>query len=74
MIERIPSGLASRHNARRGVDPWRLRPAPRRRGSRQLVLTFKIRGRRVVEIDLVADTERLRHLELAVLDDNRPNA
>jgi hypothetical protein len=35
---------------------------------------FKIRGRRVVEIDFVADTERLRHLELAVLDDDRANA
>jgi RNA polymerase sigma factor (sigma-70 family) len=44
------------------------------RGRLWLVLTFKIRGRRVVEIDLVADTERLRHIELAVLDDSRPNA
>jgi RNA polymerase sigma-70 factor (ECF subfamily) len=27
-----------------------------------------IRGRRITEIDLVADPERLRQLELAVLD------
>ncbi len=36
---------------------------------RRLVLCFTISGRKIVEIDVVADPERLRQLDLAVLDD-----
>jgi RNA polymerase sigma-70 factor (ECF subfamily) len=39
------------------------------RGRLLMVLVFTIRGGKIVEIDAVADPERLRQLELAVLDD-----
>jgi RNA polymerase sigma factor (sigma-70 family) len=39
------------------------------RGRLLLVLGFTISGRKIVEIDVVADPERLRKLDLAVLDD-----
>ena len=34
-----------------------------------MVLGFTISGGKIVEIDVVADPERFRQLELAVLDD-----
>ena len=40
--------------------------APRGRLSR--VVMFKVRRGRIVEIDVIADPERLRQLDLAVLD------
>jgi RNA polymerase sigma factor (sigma-70 family) len=39
------------------------------RGRLLMVLLFTIRHGKIVEIDAVADPERLRHLDLAVLDD-----
>lgn len=39
------------------------------RGQLFLVLGFTIAGDRITEIDVIADPERLRHLDLAVLDD-----
>jgi RNA polymerase sigma-70 factor (ECF subfamily) len=41
--------------------------APRGRLFR--VLNFTIAGGKIVEVEVVADPERLRELELAVLDD-----
>lgn len=41
--------------------------APHGRLSR--VVTFKVRRGKIVEIDVVADRERLRQLDLAVLTD-----
>jgi RNA polymerase sigma-70 factor, ECF subfamily len=38
-------------------------------GRPRVVLSFTIAGGRIVGIDLLADPERLRHLDLAVLDD-----
>jgi RNA polymerase sigma-70 factor (ECF subfamily) len=38
-------------------------------GRLLLVITFKVRGEKIVEIDIIADPERLRQLDLAVLDD-----
>ena len=39
------------------------------RGRLVIVLIFAIRGRRIVEIDVVTDAERLRQLDLGVLND-----
>ncbi len=39
------------------------------RGRLLLVLGFAISGGKIVEIDVIADPERLRRLDLAVLDD-----
>jgi RNA polymerase sigma-70 factor (ECF subfamily) len=39
------------------------------RGRPRVVFAFTIAGGRIVEIDLLADPERLRQLDLAVLDD-----
>src|SRR5215813_6099585 len=39
------------------------------RGRLVTVLIFAIRGRRIVEIDVITDAERLRQLELGVLND-----
>jgi RNA polymerase sigma factor (sigma-70 family) len=39
------------------------------RGRLLMVLVFTIRGGKIVEIDAVAHPERLRHLDLAILDD-----
>jgi RNA polymerase sigma-70 factor (ECF subfamily) len=39
------------------------------RGRLMMVLRFTITGGKIVEIDAVAEPERLRHLELAVLND-----
>jgi RNA polymerase sigma-70 factor (ECF subfamily) len=39
------------------------------RGRLRVVFAFTIAGGRIVEIDLLADPERLRQLDLAVLDD-----
>ncbi len=39
------------------------------RGRLLLVLGFAISGGRIVEIDVVADPERLRRLDLEFLDD-----
>jgi hypothetical protein len=38
------------------------------RGKLVMVLRFTIKDGRIAEIDVVADPERLRQLELAVLD------
>jgi hypothetical protein len=43
-------------------------------GKPQLVLGFTVKRERIVAIDILADPERLRHLDLAVLDDYRPGA
>jgi RNA polymerase sigma factor (sigma-70 family) len=40
-----------------------------RRGRPFAVLGFTVRGNKIVEIDILADTARLRQLDLAVLDD-----
>jgi len=39
------------------------------RGRLSIVMTFKIVGERITEIEVIADPERLRRLDLAVLDD-----
>ena len=39
------------------------------RGRLLMVLGFTIRGGKIVEIDALADPERLRQLDLAVLDE-----
>jgi RNA polymerase sigma-70 factor (ECF subfamily) len=39
------------------------------RGRLSIVMTFKIAGQRVTEIEVIADPERLRRLDLAVLGD-----
>ena len=39
------------------------------RGRLVLVITFKLKGERIIEIDVSADPDRLRQLDLAVLDD-----
>jgi len=39
------------------------------RGRLRLVVTFKITGEKIIEIDVIADPVRLRQLDLAVLDD-----
>ncbi len=39
------------------------------RGRLLMVLGFTISGGKIVEIDVVADPEHLRQLELVVLDD-----
>jgi len=39
------------------------------RGRLVIVLIFAIRGRRIVEIDVITDAERLRQLDLGVLND-----
>lgn len=39
------------------------------RGRLLLVVTFKITGKRIVEIDVIADPVRLSQLDLAVLND-----
>ncbi len=39
------------------------------RGWLLVVLGFAISGGKIVEIDVIADPERLRRLDLAVLDD-----
>ncbi len=39
------------------------------RGRLLMVLGFTITGGKIVEIDAIADPERLRHLDLTVLDD-----
>ena len=38
------------------------------RGRLLLVLGFTISGEKIIEIDAIADPERLRRLDLAVLD------
>jgi len=38
-------------------------------GSHSLVLGFTVTGGKIVQIDMLADPERLRHLNLAALDD-----
>jgi hypothetical protein len=38
-------------------------------GRPRVVLGFTISGGKIVEIDVIADPERLRQLDLAVLDD-----
>jgi hypothetical protein len=38
------------------------------RGRLLMVLDFKIRGGKIVEIDAVVDPERLNQLDLALLD------
>jgi RNA polymerase sigma-70 factor, ECF subfamily len=38
------------------------------RGQPFAVIGFTIRGDKIVEIDILADPERLRQLDLAVLD------
>gem|GEM_PF-1641855 len=43
-------------------------PAVAPRGKLIMVLRFTIAGGKITEIDVVADPERLRQLELAVLD------
>ncbi len=39
------------------------------RGSPRVVFGFTITGGKIVEIDLVSNPERLRQLDLVVLDD-----
>ena len=39
------------------------------RGRLLLVMTFKIMGRRIAEIDVIADPVRIRQLDLSILDD-----
>jgi hypothetical protein len=39
------------------------------RGRLLMVLDFTVRRGKIVEIDAIADPERLRQLELTVLDD-----
>jgi hypothetical protein len=39
------------------------------RGRLARVITFKIRHGKIVEIDVIVDSARLRQLELAVLND-----
>lgn len=39
------------------------------RGHLLLVAVFEIKDAKIVEIDVIAEPERLRHLDLAVLDD-----
>jgi hypothetical protein len=34
-----------------------------------MVLRFKIKDRKIVEMEAIADPERLRHLDLAILND-----
>ena len=40
-----------------------------RRASRSRSAAFTVRGGRIVEIDILADPERLRQLDLTILDD-----
>ena len=39
------------------------------RGKLCLVLAFTIEGDKITDIDVIANPTRLRHLDLAVLDD-----
>jgi hypothetical protein len=39
------------------------------RGRLALVLSLTVRDWKILEIDVIADPDRLRHLELAVLND-----
>ena len=59
----------SRGSASSGARPWSTAPRAWSRPGRQIsVMGFTVAGGKIVEIDILADRERLDQLDLIVLD------
>lgn len=66
---RRPSVLSGRKDARPAIVNGAAGAVAVRDGKPASVVGFTVRGGKIVEMDVLADPERLRQLDLAFLDD-----